>query len=1021
MVKAAGRILSLGPLLVAAFLLGCVGQVDNPLQPVSKGGKLYISNSGDSSLLIFGNILNAFGPPRPTDCTVSGSTTTCNLTPTEKIQDLKIQDLIRNPFGVFVDTVNDRLYVADTGRNEILIFNNASTINGVTVPDRVIFGNATTLSFPHGLALDTAKNILYVVNTGGNDVLVFDNASTINGNVAPSRAIDSFAFVVDPIVEPAKKLDRPFGLFVDTAADRLYVANTGRNSILIFNSASTINGSTLPDRTVTFSNTSLSIPHLNAPSGVFVDVANDQLYVTNKGNNSSILVFNNASSPTTTGEIIPARSIPSSPTNLSDPVGISVDTNIRVPGTGTSTGGNTSTTLNDINKSFTPNQFVNFLVEITGGFGAGQVRRIASNTATQLTVSTPWLLTPTSSSTYQIRGDFIYVANQGNNSILVLDNASTVDASFFVTGNPTIASGPSTLEDRRQSFTQDQFVNYLVEITSGTGAGQVRTITSNSSTLLFVSPNWTTNPDTTSTYRIRPGLRTITGTSTTLSSPGGIFLDVTANVLYVTNSRNNSTTVFNKASTSTGDITPDRTISDTGGPVASPGGIFVDVTRDLFYASEISSSILILDHASQLQNTSPPVRRTILPVSGTACGDIATTKMDLCIPFGTSVDTKRDSEILTRLTTDIAATATTIPIASTIGFPTTGTIRIENENISYTGVTATSFTRATRGTDGTTAATHPSGASVSNGGGILYVANTVASSILAFDRASIATGNLAPDRTISGTATTLNLPFGIFVDTENDLLYVANTGANSILVFNNASTTNGPVKPIPPDGRTLLPASGTACGDSTGAKMDLCSPRSVFVDTVNDRLYVANTGANSILVFNNASTTNGPVKPIPPDGRTLLPASGTACGDSTGAKMDLCSPRSVFVDTVNDRLYVANTGANSILVFNNASTTNGPVKPIPPDGRTLLPASGTACGDSTGAKMDLCSPWDVFVDTVNDLLYVTNTGASSILVFDNASAVNGSTPPSRVIAKGTASTDNTTLNVPLRIFVDTTR
>lgn len=56
--------------------------------------------------------------------------------------------------------------------------------------------------------------------------------------------------------------------------------------------------------------------------------------------------------------------------------------------------------------------------------------------------------------------------------------------------------------------------------------------------------------------------------------------------------------------------------------------------------------------------------------------------------------------------------ATTVNVASTTGFPTTGYITIEAEAISYTGVTGTSFTGCTRGADGTAAASHVTALSV---------------------------------------------------------------------------------------------------------------------------------------------------------------------------------------------------------------------------------------------------------------------------------------------------------------------
>jgi len=61
-------------------------------------------------------------------------------------------------------------------------------------------------------------------------------------------------------------------------------------------------------------------------------------------------------------------------------------------------------------------------------------------------------------------------------------------------------------------------------------------------------------------------------------------------------------------------------------------------------------------------------------------------------------------------------TGTTINVASTTGFPSSGTnfIQVDNEEISYTGTTATSFTGITRNVRGTTNASHSNGATVTN-------------------------------------------------------------------------------------------------------------------------------------------------------------------------------------------------------------------------------------------------------------------------------------------------------------------
>lgn len=72
--------------------------------------------------------------------------------------------------------------------------------------------------------------------------------------------------------------------------------------------------------------------------------------------------------------------------------------------TGTSTGGGTRLQLIDTSKAWTTNQFTNYFVEITGGTGVGQVRRISSNTATTLTLDSSgvWNIKPDATSTYAI-------------------------------------------------------------------------------------------------------------------------------------------------------------------------------------------------------------------------------------------------------------------------------------------------------------------------------------------------------------------------------------------------------------------------------------------------------------------------------------------------------------------------------------------------------------------------------------------------------------------------------------------
>jgi len=67
-------------------------------------------------------------------------------------------------------------------------------------------------------------------------------------------------------------------------------------------------------------------------------------------------------------------------------------------------------------------------------------------------------------------------------------------------------------------------------------------------------------------------------------------------------------------------------------------------------------------------------------------------------------------EATTTLNGGINNSVTTVTVVSTTGFPATGTFLVDNELITYTGKTSTTFTGCTRGQQGTAAASHLTGA-----------------------------------------------------------------------------------------------------------------------------------------------------------------------------------------------------------------------------------------------------------------------------------------------------------------------
>lgn len=123
---------------------------------------------------------------------------------------------------------------------------------------------------------------------------------------------------------------------------------------------------------------------------------------------------------------------------------------------GTSTGSNTSTTLNDTTKAWTVNAYTNFWVYVSGGLGSGQYRKVSSNTATQLTVASAWTTTPNGTSTYIVLSRYPRLDVGGN--FLNNDDTDTVASKGSILhGTPEKRATPSTGVYRTWYYTVELF------------------------------------------------------------------------------------------------------------------------------------------------------------------------------------------------------------------------------------------------------------------------------------------------------------------------------------------------------------------------------------------------------------------------------------------------------------------------------------------------------------------------------------------------------------------------------------
>ena len=97
--------------------------------------------------------------------------------------------------------------------------------------------------------------------------------------------------------------------------------------------------------------------------------------------------------------------------------------------------------------------------------------------------------------------------------------------------------------------------------------------------------------------------------------------------------------------------------------------------------------------------------------------------------------TQEDEIVTTTLAEALDASETEIDLTSSTGFDSTGTIFIDNEQITYTGISTNTLTGCTRGANSTTAATHDNATQVAqfdNGGVPRFIVRTLDNNYLLY-------------------------------------------------------------------------------------------------------------------------------------------------------------------------------------------------------------------------------------------------------------------------------------------------
>lgn len=214
---------------------------------------------------------------------------------------------LRNGTTTTTTTSGGKLYISTSG--SILRFGNALAASGNVGPDVTISGTSSQLNSPKRIFVDTSTDRLFVANQGSSSVLIFSPASTATAGSSPSAVLTSTSNMV-----------APFDLAIDPNANLLYVLD-GAN-VLVFANESTLSGSvnTPPVRTINFP--------FN-PGGIFLDASANTLFIADP-TDDNVDIIQGASAASGSGALLLSGVIGGSTTALSSPDGVALDSNGRV-------------------------------------------------------------------------------------------------------------------------------------------------------------------------------------------------------------------------------------------------------------------------------------------------------------------------------------------------------------------------------------------------------------------------------------------------------------------------------------------------------------------------------------------------------------------------------------------------------------------------------------------------------------------------------------------------------------------
>ncbi len=919
------------------------------------------------------------------------------------------------PNGVALDATNNRLFVADSTNNRVLVYNLDASHAPIDIfPDAVLgqlnyYSNAVAttqigLSSPVALSFDEARNILFVSDFTNNRIMVFDTASITNGEAAVN-VLGQVSFTIATAGTTQLNLSGPRQLAYDSTSHSLYAADATNNRVMVFDVATIVDGETAVNMLgqndglvstptpIYIKGAANNGPHklgLNAVNtGIALDPTDHRLFITDTTNNR-VLVYDLDASNILVDRVPDAvlgqlnfwtAAAASTQAGLNVPYGLAFDdTNNRLfvaQGTGN------RVFVYDVTSITNGEDAINVLGQVNFGTVTAATTQVGMNLPIDLA--------------YDSASSRLFVADFTGNRVKVYNLAAT-DIPIGMNGGNALGQTDSSLSDPQPIYTKTTVHNGPYKL--GLSAPIIGAALDSVGHRLFVSD--TTNnrvlvynmdgsnalidriPDNV-LGQVNFHSNAAGATQIGLETPNGLALSGST-LLFVAEGAGSRVKIYDIASITDGEdalhvLGQVTFVGTTAGTtqigMSAPTDVLYDsANRRLFVADSTLNRVTTYD-LTTITNGESAVN--VLGQANFTSSTAATTQTGMNVPYGLAYDSATERLFVSEGTGNRVKVYDVTAIS-------------DNENaINVLG--QTTFTGTAAG-DTQAGMNAPRGLAYNSVNSTLYVAESTGDRVKTYNVSAITDGENAINvlgqanftgATPANTQAGLNNPTGVLIDSTNSLLYVPQSGSSRVSVFDvSAITDNENAVDLlgQYDDSLSAPAPIYTKTTANNGPNNLGFNAPVIglaLDPTDHRLFVSDTGNNRVLVYNLDS--NDLLLDRIPDsvlGQTNFYSNAAA---TTQAGMNV--PNGIAYDDANNRLFVAEGTGNRVKSYDVTAIT---------DGESAINVLGQTNFTNTSAattQIGMNVPFDVVYDSANQRLFVAEGTGNRVKVYDVTAITDG--------------------------------